>query len=485
VNINTASLDVCTPSDMLGADYCPQPRRRKLNPGRRSRSWLLLPERALFGMLAVAGGSRWWARVRDIRIQFFLTLGMLGTVGPFGSVILRERGLTPGQVGYAFAIQNIVGVLSPIVMTMVADTKVDARRILAAMSAIAAVGLLGIIWARDLPQVLTIWTLYCIAQTAIFPLQDGVHFAQQRRAAQAAARLTPYHRVRVWGALGFMTPGVLLYLPLKLGIGLGLVLATGATFALLAAIHSLMLHDTRAMNAADAEESKTAVRLPTLAALRMLLEPRMLVFCAAIILVYMAFSVHWTYYAVYLTERVQLGKQWVGIANVVALCVEIPVTYACGWFLREIGVKRVLLLGMLLMALRMAMISLTTNPLVAVGTQVFHAFLILAVSVLPHTILDNRAGDRFRHSMQALFVVLVSCGNACANFGAGRLSARGYDLNVLFVLAAAVCVVAAGMILLMWKDDAADDGGRKSKGFDVIAGGEPKPALVEPPAQPI
>jgi MFS family permease len=208
----------------------------------------------------------------------------------------------------------------------------------------------------------------------------------------------------------------------------------------------------------------------------MLLEPRMLAFCAAMILTYMAFSFHWTYYAVYLTEQVKLGNEWVGVANIVAMCVEIPVTFLCGWFMLKLGVKGVVALGMALMALRLGLIAVTNNPWVAVGTQVFHAFLILSVSIVPHTILDNRAGDRFRHSMQAMFVVMVSCGNALANLWAGSLAKYGY--HVLFATGAGLCVAAAVMILTLWRDEPtpAPAAGAEPAGFEPIV------PPVEPPA---
>jgi PPP family 3-phenylpropionic acid transporter len=384
--------------------------------------------------------------MRHIRLQFFLNFCMLGTVGPFASVFFRERGLSERHLGYAFAIQNIIAVLSPAVMTWVADAKVDARRVLMVMSAVVAASLVAMTWASGMPQVLAVWALYCIAQTAILPLQDGLHFSEQRQAAQAGADAVPYHKVRVWAAIGYATPVLLLYFPLKIGIPLGVTLLMGAVFAALAACQALFLADARPKESLEPSTS----RLPTLAAVRMLLEPRMAVFCIAIILVYMAFSIHWTYYAVYLTERVKLGNEWVGIATIVAMCVEIPVTVVAGWFLLKLGVKGVVMLGMLLMALRMGLIAATDNIWVAVGTQVFHAFLILAVSIVPHTILDNRAGDRFRHSMQALFVVMVSCGNAMANLWAGWLAK--YGLHVLFAIGAGLCVVAALMIWMLWSD---------------------------------
>jgi predicted MFS family arabinose efflux permease len=137
-----------------------------------------------------------------------------------------------------------------------------------------------------------------------------------------------------------------------------------------------------------------------------------------------------------------------------------------------------LALGMGLMALRLGLLAWTTSAWVAVGTQVFHAFLILAVSVLPHTILDERAGDRFRHSMQALFVVMVSCGNAAANVAAGRLSHHG--LPLLFAAGAALSVIAATLILLFWRDTTTAAPNAAAKPERALA-----PALVEPPAQPV
>lgn len=373
---------------------------------------------------------------------------MLGTVGPFASVFFRERGLTQEQLGYASAIQNLIAILSPALMTWIADAKLDARRVLALMSLIVAISLMAMRSASGLAQVMGVWTLYCIAQTAVFPLQDGLHFSAQRRAEQTKSTTSPYHRLRVWGAIGYMLPGVLLYYPLKGGSGLGIALTLGALFALLAAIQAPLLFDTRPIKQAD---DALSGRVPTVAALRMLVEPQMLIFCIAIILVYMAFSIHWTYYGVFLTEQVKLGTEWVGIANNVAMCIEIPVTFLCGWFLLKLGVKRVVLLGMFLMALRLILLAATTNVFVAIGTQVFHAFLILAVSIVPHTILDNRAGDHFRHSMQALFVVIIGCANAIANLTAGWYA--GLGLQALFAIGAGLCMAATLLIWALWKGE--------------------------------
>ena len=82
----------------------------------------------------------------------------------------------------------------------------------------------------------------------------------------------------------------------------------------------------------------------------------------------------------------------------------------------------------------------------------FHGIFLVAVGVLPQIILDQHAGDRFRHSMQGLFVMLTGSGRVLANPVAGHVASHG--LGLVYWCAAALCLVAAGLILLAYREPA-------------------------------
>src|SRR4051794_28242251 len=88
-------------------------------------------------------------QMRDLRIQYVLTFGMLGTVLPYVSVFFRrEAGLSEAQVGYAWAIWSAGLMLSPALLTMLADAHIDPRRLLALASVGSGAGLLCLGQAR-------------------------------------------------------------------------------------------------------------------------------------------------------------------------------------------------------------------------------------------------------------------------------------------------------------------------------------------------
>ena len=386
--------------------------------------------------------------MRHIRVQFFLTLGALGTVMPYMSVFFRHAGLNAAQVGNAYAIWSLTAVFGPIVLTMLADTRLDPRRLLAIASAVTALALLLLTQVHGVAAVMGVWTIYCAASMPIFPLQDGVHFALQRRVRECGSPPTPYHLVRVWGTIGFLTPSLISLFILRDGVSLGVVLGIGAAFSAFAAVQALLLPDPRPSRPEPARADADAY--PTLRAARAMLHPQLFVFCIAVVLVQMVAAVHSAFYPIYLSEHVHLADQWLGAASNVAVVIEIGLTFACGWLLRGMGVKGLVLLGMLATALRMLLIARSDSPYIAVSSQALHGLMILATGVVPHTVLDSHADDRFRHSMQGILVMIVSGGQAIASHLAGRMVAT--SLSNLFIYCAALCLMAALLVALFFRE---------------------------------
>jgi predicted MFS family arabinose efflux permease len=221
----------------------------------------------------------------------------------------------------------------------------------------------------------------------------------------------------------------------------------------MAAAQALLLADPRPRdaNAARAEAAADR-RLPTFSAFRALVRPHLLVFTAAVVLLQMASSVHTAYYALYLTDVVHLDKKWVGQASNVAVFIEIFFVSGCGWLVARLGVKRLLLVAMLASALRYGLVASSDHAAVAIGTQAFHGIFLVAVGVLPQIILDANADDRFRHSMQGVFVMLTGGGRVLSSRAAGLLAAGG--IGRLYGYAAALCLVAAGLVLFLYREPA-------------------------------
>lgn len=391
--------------------------------------------------------------MRDVRLQYFLTFGMLGTVLPYVSVFFRRAGLSESQVGYAWAIWSAAVMVSPVVVTMLADARVDPRRLLVLASVVSGLSLLALGFSQGVGAVLGVWAVYCLASMPILPLQDGIHFSQQRRRRERGEKPVAYPRVRVWGTIGYIVPSVLLLIGFVLAdMSLRVALMTGAAYAALAAAQAYRLSDPRPRGEAAAVEAESEGdrRLPTFDAARALLRPNLLVFTAALVLVQMAGAVHGAFYPIYLTERVGLGEKWIGQVSNLAVVIEIFFVFGCGALVARLGMKRLLLLAMAATAVRLGLIAGTTNAWVVVGTQIFHGLFLITTGVLPQMVLDDAAEDRFRHSMQGVFVMVGGAGRVAANLVAGPIAA--WSLAGLYGIAALVCAASAAIILVAFRD---------------------------------
>jgi PPP family 3-phenylpropionic acid transporter len=389
--------------------------------------------------------------MRDLRVQYFFTFAVIGCVLPYVSVFFRDAGLTKVQVGYAWAIWSAAVVLSPVLVTMAADGRADPRRLLVLGSALTGISLFALGLVRGVGPVLAVWAVYCVASLPVLPLQDGVHFSEQRRRRERGEPQRPYHLVRVWGTIGFIIPSILLFVLLQIGMSLRAALWTGAACAALAAMQATRLFDPRPheKERADAEAGESR-RLPTAAALRVLLRPHLLVFTAAVVLVQMAGSMHASFYPIYLIEKVKLDPKWLGQASNLAVFIEMFFVFGCAALVRWMGVRRLLLLATLATAVRFALVASSDSVLVAIGTQAFHGIFLIAVGVLPQMILDEHAGDRFRHSMQGVFVMLTGSGRVVANTVAGVVASK--SLSGLYACAAVLCLAASGLILFAYRN---------------------------------
>jgi PPP family 3-phenylpropionic acid transporter len=394
--------------------------------------------------------------MRLLRTQYFLTFAVLGTVLPYISVLFDRAGLSHLQIGYAFAIWSVAQILSPVLIAWAADSHIDPRRLVLLCSICSGGSLLGLSWVQGVWPVMSVWTFYCLASIPLLPLIDGIYFGFRRLAAEEGGPTPPaYHRVRVWGTIGYIVPSLFLFALLYAGVAVAVAaMTTGALLAALAGVQAMFLRDPRPAKRhtalQDSREERGGPGIPTAAAARVLFRANMLVLCAALFLGQMASTALAAFYPVYLTERVGMGLQWVGLVAQVGVVFEVFFVLGCGWFGRRIGTRGMLVAGFSGTALRLVLLAIAQDPITAVATQVLHGMLVVVLGVLPQPLLDRHASDNFRHSMQGLYVMLMGCGKMVGSLAAGALAE--HSLQAVFGYGAALCAAAGALILFGFRD---------------------------------
>ncbi len=365
----------------------------------------------------------------------------MGSVLPYLSVFLEQRGLTMGQIGWVLSLTGVAVVVTPVVTAALADTRVQGRTLLGLMFAGSG---LSLAWLAGLSgggywPLLIAHGLFALAFAPVTSLQDGLYFQRRSELETHGQTVQDYHHVRVFGTFGFIVPSLVLYFVLRHeSVDTAAAVWCGAVCCGVGALNAILLPKTR-RDRADDPIAKPKDKLPTAAAFRALTEPHVLVFCVAMLLIHLAIAAYYGFYPVYLTKTIGLDARWIGLISNLGVVVEIGFMLGFGWFLRHWGVRKLMIIGAGCMALRFALLGFLPGVGVAIGTQVFHGIMVLVVHVAPPIYLNRRADAAYRNSIQGLYAMAV--------FGTGRIAGNLIAGWIADVSLTAVFIYSMGLTL--------------------------------------
>ncbi len=376
-----------------------------------------------------------------LKLNYLLFYAINGCLVPFIPLYLRQMELGDGEVGSVMAVSGLAVFFSPVLVTLIADTRLDARRVMGALLILAAASLMCIPLFSGFWAITVGFLIFNLLHVPVGPLQDGFTFSLQQRQLRAGSKPVGYHKIRVWGTIGFLIPGLLLYLLVKQWSVVTVVLYVAAGFALANGINALFLPRV------PREQQILERRLPTAEAARVLFGRELRFLVIACFLLQMASASYYTFYPLYLSNEAGIPKSAAGMIMNIGVLIEIIFMLSFGRILRRFGERRFMLLGCAAMGLRMFLLAAFPNPACAVGIQAFHGMMVLVLHVGPIVIIDKLAGDRFRHSLQGLFMMLVvGGGRIVGNLAVGPIAAHGYQGAYWW---ATGLVMVAGLLLLL------------------------------------
>ncbi|MFW6060371.1 MAG: MFS transporter, partial [Phycisphaeraceae bacterium] len=417
--------------------------------------------------------------MRALRLQYFLAFAVLGSIVPYLPVLLREgKGLTDGQVGDIASLMGWAIVLGPVAMTLLADLRIESRTLLGLTFLGSGAALAALLTTEGFWPIFAVFGVHALLAMPIIQVQDGLNFTVQQQRREAGEAAVPYHRVRVWGTLGFMVPAVVLYVWLAADGPIEVALVVAVAFSLLGVVNAFWLPAVRAKTTGSAGPppdipaprngtnggrptlAQRAAQLPTVAALRAMCQPRVAVFAGAMWLCHLAAAGYYTFYPVYLTEQIGIENQWLGLIANIGVTVEIGFMLAFGFLLRRLGLRALMAIAAGSMALRLGLLYAWPNVWIAVGTQLLHGFTVLLIHVAPPVYLNQRAEPSFRSSIQGLYAMLVyGTGRIVGNMAAGRVAE--WDLLAVFAVGAALCALAAVLFAVIFSDRGSSDPGKR------------------------
>ena len=345
--------------------------------------------------------------MRALCRQFFLSFAILGSVMPLMSVFLaREAGFGLRQIGLSMALTNLPMLVMPALITLLADRRIDPRKILGVAFTISAFVLSGIFLSRgNVAATLTLFVFHGLTFVAMIPLQDGFFFSWAEHRRHLDGETVPYPRVRVWGTVGFILPSILLYFLLRHGHGVSVILPCAAGFCVLSILNSFTLPEVP-----RAEPSPVAARLPTTEAISRLLSPEARFLCLGLALTYMGTVAYYTFLPIYFQDVIGVAPSHIGLIINLGVLIEVIFTVCMPLLQRRLGLKGIMVIGLTGTTLRMVLLAVFPSVWTAILTQIVHGMEVLATVVAPVMFLDRLAGNRFRNSIQGVFTMMVGGG---------------------------------------------------------------------------
>ncbi|GAB4108029.1 MAG: nucleoside permease [Phycisphaeraceae bacterium] len=401
--------------------------------------------------------------MQSIKLQYFLGYAVLGSVSPYASVYLEERGLSDAQIGVVMSLSGLSALLMPTLMSLLADLKLENRTLLRGTFFVAASALTLLLSGHSYWWLLPTFLLWSLAISPIMSLTDGMLFSVRGIRDAAGKDTPPYHRIRVYGTIGFIAPSFVLYVLLAKGVSVGLALLTGVAVALLACGNTWFLPATRGRvgdPSAGAEvpnphpPANQGKALPTLLALKRMLAPDVALFCFAMWLIWISTSSYYTFYPLYLTRVVGFEEKWLGLIVSLGVVLEIGYVLAFGWLLKKMGTKGVMVLGTAAATMRMALLWAVPTWWSAIGVQILHGLTVLAIFLMPPLYLNHRAEPGFRNSIQGLYAMCVfGTGRIVGNNLSGQIAqAWDGDIRQVFMVMTLIAGAATLLFALVFRD---------------------------------
>lgn len=313
-----------------------------------------------------------------IRILFVLVGAILGVFYPFVSALLTGRGFSPAEVGLTSALAALAFTLAVPVWGHLADVVIGRVAALRAAVIGSTIAVLGLLFDGPPVVVAMLIVAYAAFESALAPLADALAVN-----ALAGSPRT-YARVRLLTSLGFAATSVLAG-RLYDGTGFGPASILWAVTGVVMLVVTRWIPDVERYRAIEpAARDAGAVRPARLRrssfaeALRA--QPRLRGLLLGLGLVHVGMLAGFTFLAIRL---LQLGGQASDVALSAGLSAiaEIPAMAAIPRVVARIGLRALLVAGILLYGLVMASWAVLADPSLIIATRVVSGVAYAAIAI--------------------------------------------------------------------------------------------------------
>lgn len=345
-------------------------------------------------------GKTYWRLSLMMFLQFFVWGAWFVTLGTH----LGQIGFTGSQIGYAYLMNNIAAIISPFFVGMIAD------RFFASQKVMGVLHLLGGIIMYLSADITTVGPLifglflYNLTYMPTLALVNAVSFRQMHSPD------AQFPKVRVWGTIGWIVAGLVITFVLS-GFypdveKTSVPMKMAAIASILMGLYSFTLPSTPPQNVGKKVSAGDVLGLRTL---RLLKERSFFIFVLCSLLISVPLAFYYNFTNLFLNDLGMQGaaaKQSMGQMSEVIFMILMP------FFFVRLGVKKMLLVGMLAWVVRYAFFA--NGNLGAAEWMLYAGILLHGVCydfffVTGQIYVDKKASKEIRASAQG-FIAFITYG---------------------------------------------------------------------------
>ena len=382
-------------------------------------------------------------------LQFFIWGAWFVTLGTH----LGNIGFSGSQIGYTYLMNNIAAIISPFFVGMIADRYFASQKV---MGVLHLVGGAIMYFSADItaagPLILGL-LFYNLTYMPTLALVNAVSFQQM----ESPDRQFP--RVRVWGTIGWIVAGLVITLIQFKFFGdvekSSLPMKMAAIASIVMGLYSFTLPNTPPQNVG---KEMTVGEVLGVKALRLMKERSFFIFVLCSLLISIPLAFYYNFTNLFLNDlgmQGVAGKQTMGQMSEVIFMILMP------WFFVRLGVKKMLLVGMLAWVVRYAFFAngnLGPNAWMLYTGILLHGVCYDFFFVTGQIYTDRKASKDIRASAQG-FIALITYGVGLgigSAFGGNIVDAftvNGVkDWRTIWYIPAAFAAVIALFFALTFKD---------------------------------
>ncbi|MEO7211071.1 MAG: nucleoside permease [Chitinophagaceae bacterium] len=383
-------------------------------------------------------------------LEFFIWGAWFVTMGTYLGKTLQA---TDVQNGLAYGTQSLGAIIAPFIIGLIADRFFDAQKILGFLHIVGAILLYTLSVQQNFESFYPYVLIYMIMYMPTLALVNSVSFRQLSNPEKEFATL------RVWGTIGWIVAGLAIgWFAWEQTNSLANTFKMAAYASALLGIFSFMLPKTPP---ASAGKKVSLSDILGLEALRLLKNKNFLVFFISSLLICIPLAFYYQEANLFLNEinlANAASKMTIGQASEFFFMIVMP------FFFRKLGVKKMLLIGMLAWVLRYALFAYGD------AQTSFVSFLYLGILlhgvcydfffVTGQIYTDKLAGPAIKSSAQGLITLATYGVGMLIGFWIAGLVTSNYkigenmhDWRTIWLIPAAIAAFVLVIFMIFFKDE--------------------------------